>query len=529
MRANAGACVAALAASALLRCASFSGSDAERSDSSSPTPAEVVDSGGVPAEVLDAGADARVDPSCGLHERLVEGACVCAPGFARAESACAWSGVVVDPELLGVPPDAWAIDGGTLVDADQGGRVRFVGAGRSVRGALAQTVTLPTSTEIDVPLALSTTVELGAGTFSGELYLRGERSSFWSPSNRSLSSCLGERLLGQTMQLMLSGRSFVIFGGTPSWSISRVDIAPDPSCPLPGEVPNGDFSGLGRWSANSGEVVSFEVASGLGLNGASGARLTTTDTCSVAALYNTVAVPLGNPALEIIARAAPDGSRFRSRIGDAYFHDFSANPVFKPYRMCLPAGLRGLTLPLSLEIGGATPSCGGAVTLYADSVRFVDDPSCAAPEPVQNAHFDEPTIAPWVVSSASPGAVALRSGEALQLSRDRTCDGIDVTAFVDVPVPPPMTGVRFNYRVFGAGAPLQARVYVGGSSESFVAAPPPATNRSFCLPPRSFGNVVSASIGVSDIEGTPVCAESSFGTLRVDDLSASFDATCAYE
>ena len=518
-----------LALAAAASCADFSGEADGQGLDASTAPADR-DAGGDPdARVVGEGG---TPDSCGMHERATPGGCVCAPGFANAGAGCVWSGILRDPEFVGDPADAWAIVGGALDGAD-GGAVTFEGP-----GSVAQTIEVPTLAEAGGALALRTQlVEFDITRqflAQQELSFRGDSVHALAWPTTGLSTCLGERLMGRAFTLQASGRNQTLINLTDSrWAIDRMHIAPDPTCPLPGQIPNGNFDGVGGWTTQNYPGTEYAFDPGTGVEATTAARVRFFDSC-VGALRNVVSVPDAPSALEYTVKAPTSNTPYLLTLGPQSERR-RASTLYEKRRSCIPRGLWGQAVPVAFH---AERTCTLPVEFFVDDVQVVADAACESVPALGNASFDGAGIVDqWLVTQSSgQGFVqtSVRAGnQSLALTRSKLCDSVETSAAIDVPRPE-TGGLALRFLTEGPLANSRATVSVGTALHRTslaidgVSSEAP-TARSLCLSPESFGALVQVSLRHDHAGGDLDCSALAPTKVTFDDFTLVPDAACPGE
>ena len=504
-------------------CASFSGSVEELEDAGPGGEQPGSDSGAGPGSPDSGSASGSGGVTCAAHQRSTATGCVCAPGFGDQGGTCTWTGVLRDPEFVGDPAEAWTLVGGTLVPTE-GGRVDF-----GTRGSVAQDVELPTVAEVGGALSLHTTItSTGPGPGPQEISFRGaELQSLLSPSLQ-LSTCLGEGVMGKALRM----QALAAVGAPPirPWSIQQIVIAPDPACPLPGQVPNGDFEATGGWSTLARPGASYEIAPSLGVSGTIGARIDSTQSCS-AALQNLVSIPSAPTALEYAAKGGNGVDAPYTIALGLRQERLVATTLFRNQHTCVPRALLGQTVTLSFE---ANAACQMPFGLFVDDVKLVSDPACDAQPAVRGGDFEAPdSLTTWVQGSGT--GTMTRTGSAstgfgLALARTFECDAASAETVVDVPVPSAGKGLALRFDATSPTGPTEVVVTVGSSlnASTFtfgpdgMSAPPP---RQVCLHPASYGGVVPLSLRHSRT-GSSTCTTVDITRVTFDNFRVEEDPAC---
>lgn len=509
-----------------MSCAAFDGSPSELGPDAS-TPGTTTADSSTPPDASQADASVPAT-SCGAHQRPTETGCACAPGFTDQGAGCVWTGIIRDPELVGDPAGVWTVVGGDFQDAGAG-RVFFPS-----RGSVAQEIELPTLAEVGSPLALQTVASAAIGSSAvrtQEVSFRGTGTQPVVSISPTFSTCLGEKVMGQALRLQATGRHRLTLVGRDEWAMHSMQIAPDASCPLPGQIPNGDFQSVGGWSTVAYEGAAYDISGGQGVDGSVGARVENATSCD-ASLSNVASIPNRPTAIEYAIRGAVGSTPYVVSVGTRS-EARTATAVFQIVRSCLPRALQGQVAPVRFSAGA---TCTLPVGFIVDDVRLVDDPACAQEPALRAADFESATtFETWRTTSSNETASMSRgptaTGLGLALERSKGCDYIYVATTLDVPVPPTGTGLALRFDTVGPLGAGRSSVSVGTSLYSKSLAfgggdSTSSTPRQVCLDPESYGGLVDLTL-MHDREGSIDCAASDPTKVVFDNFRLEEDPACA--
>ena len=476
--------------------------------------------------------------SCAEHASCSDAsgtaACTCAPGYSREAGACTWTGVVKDPGFQNAP-QAWTLSTGATLDAAATGSGEVdpgtltLGDGRSNELVQAtQEVALP-------PLSLSGPLALRLRTKgscyscypTAQLEVKLDGRYLPVPAGNAygdVSLCLGERHMGKrgTLALVSETPSYA----TQTVTLDRVSIEPEPTCPRPGEVFNGDFERADGWSATGAAVLQAST----GVDGSRGAHLAGTYG-HPARLQGSVSIP-DAPRQALEFSAAGSGDPLNVRLGDLLLGRIAASGAWTRYQMCLPDGLRGLGSSLSFAVDGAY-GVNGNGTWDVDGVHLVEDASCGDAAPLPNAGF-ESTGNPnaWSITGGYgvgweflvDPAVAKSGVRSMHFSSTEPCSDAYFANLVTVPQPKEGAGPAVRYWTKRSGTHLTARALIG----DWARVGSEWTQHTDCLSPRVVGRTMQYQLWVYG--GGGLCANT-FPTehVWVDDFEVTTDAACPVE
>lgn len=496
--------------------------------------------------------ECTVDADCaGLaHTTCFEKVCTCVAGYADAADGCVWAGVVNDPGF-NMTPDQWMTSGQASIHP---GQLVLSTSDPSCGsfGTALQSVTMPRASRAE-PLVFATTFNTGGAfeftdvrpaivTGSAEIY----------PTSRV---CLGAAHyapessvgLGAEVPFALTGQGSRCAGSLSDLDIYRFDIVPataDDDCPEPGQVLNGDAEGDGGWTFyTDGSGASASYAPGVGANGSTGIRLSTTLDCETATATVPVSVPLpdatGSPALSVF-----HSGQLTASLGQVFASDgvrgFETPPV--PLsgsgaptidRYCVPAPQRGTVVPFTATIYHAVPPpCTSVANLegIVDDVTVANDPACGTSALVSDPGF-ESGLMPLGRRELHGSSVAVvadsqaHSGQHdLAITVRDACATGTFETLVSAPLVHPGEGaaVSFYYRL----SPGTSTLRVSGAP-SFTPTRDGEWHQAFaCIESRVPGRAEPFRVALETSRQATTCAPIPAETVRIDDLAVVSTPMC---
>lgn len=511
--------------------------------------------GACAAGFQDDDGNGTCEPICGTercraHElcELSSGAptCVCAPGYERAGEGCAWKGALKDPAFQDDPKGAWTLEGGAQIDPAAAGVVSpglaRVPSASCSGGRVRQRFAMPAVVDAE-PLALElasyrTCSRLGSrlpipcfGYVAMGLADRTVLGGFVSglpPSGGTATYqakdrlCLGDRAFVPTFELAFQAACGI---STLEAGFDHAAIVSAPECPMPGEIPNGNFEGAGGWQAVGSGA---EIAASGGNNGSRAGHVTTSARCEEPTLAGWISPRTVMPraALVMTVKGTTGKDMNVTLVRGGLVATVRGTNVFDRVAVCLPEWTRGLAWPLNLTASSGTGgSCADpipTVDFLFDDLAIATDASCPDPAWVIDGGFESKSPArPWtgaynVVSSAT-GAHA--GGAYASISAGASCAAASMTQLATVPDPSAGAGgpmLRYWYK-----ASANAGATTGFSGGGDALDPAPAwTQRTKCLDPKLAGRPYSLVFTAS---GSTNCTSAS---LSVDDVEIVHDPSC---
>lgn len=375
---------------------------------------------------------ATEDADCGTHQYCnatdTGRTCECVAGYTKGVNGCVWTGAVEDPELS--KATTWTPVNGALMNPSAVGGVdpgeaSFLPSALCSLAHVKQAVTMPTFARSE-PLVLELSYKNqrvfnpgGGGT--DEVLMGVAFGDNWSPlpnfgdaNFHSVRICLPEGAYAPTgtagagAPVTFAVGPYQQPGACPNSLITN--FAVDHAAIVPpsagecgtrfGEGLNADAEGTGGWTFTVSGTSTGGFAAGIGANGSRAARINLGQRCDGARLETTFNVPAtANPAFEMFVGAGPGANptiSFTTGVSLSAFPSVSLATQTRTLRMCLPPALRGQTMGVSLSVSGGSGACADVLNLqaFADNVRVVDDPACAADERFTSGGFEQ-GAAPW--------------------------------------------------------------------------------------------------------------------------------------
>lgn len=463
--------------------------------------------------------------------------CKCLQGYvasgtqANGQLRCLWSGVVGDPAFT-FTPAVWAIaaDAGVDLTTPVFGQ-RDVGVmtvdQQSVLkpNLVSQTITLPAT---DIPWGYEANFSDGLG-----LVIRLDREAVQLKNNTYLrdtfTGCFGDRLRSGSQTLALSSAQLTTGYASGPLQLDHFEIRPNPDCPAPGQVKNGDFEAAGGWEISGGDIGPVS-------SGSHGLRFSF-GPCSFGLASTKVSIPSAElmPGAAISVR-----TRFTSTLGGQRSLSLSTglegNGVaitpganWASTTQCVPASLRGKVVNFLIS-GGAQGDCApatGTMDLEFDDATLVGDPACAVSEGFIDPGF-EAGSSQWALFSGATRVGASHLGwYSMQLNPVSVCDF--PTARQAVRVPDAVPGAGPALKLFYKAQTSQATFSVSAGPVSKTL--PNATNwtqATVCFPPAMSGLATYVMVSSTGPGGS--CATTMTGqTANVDDLTLTTDPSCPWQ
>lgn len=474
-----------------------------------------------PPDTVEETADAEVAlcPVCGPLARCDDPAvgCVCVdPVNTRLVGSRCYPLDFVDPDLDRDPDGAWSV-GGTNITHQQSGSVD-PGSWAILSGSLSQTLDVPpwaAVPKLAVDLYGASFVGTGTWDFAtgdGQVALPIPGFDITVPYRQ----CLGEAGHGDGVSFGLLARFL---------TVDRMTLVEDETCPDPGVLRDGDFSGGGSaWVLERGAIVD----NGAIASDDPGLVLPVDDPCAPARATQRISVPLaGVNALRFKVRTRP-GTTLGVALRERYPVSASVetNGLVETVSFCFTRFERGMVMPLTfvpLTPSGAQCVPGAAGLAEVDDVEFFDDSGCDSESLVSDPDFSR--LGPLVAGSLAINEVVRTTLEAPDAFDERSLridalpcpEAGDAQAWYDVATrwPPRTTesgpAVRFVYKTTG-----NPTGFVGTPDQTFPASAT-WTPYSGCV-----GGAVDGFVRFLRI-GLPSCGAH---TLALDELEVFADPAC---
>lgn len=462
--------------------------------------------------------------TCPLHStcELSARVCRCAPGYVLEAGACVWRGGPSDPGFTGAPA-VWQYPDGGAFDASLDATLVSPGVLFAPMGIVQQTFDMPTVEESE-PFALDVALRTACPNcaYSPEFEVGTGRAFTSSPAGPGRLQtaagiwrqrfCLGDAAYGRTTNLALGGTL-----DTYGFFFDDARYVPDPTCPRPGEVGNGDFEQPGGWMATEGAGV----APGVGTKASRGAQLLSTGgNCSLQSITGKLSVlsAMTRPALTFSALGTI-GKQLDVSLNGVVVASIAGGGSDNPETICLRPWTRGLSTTLGFSSGCEAGS------FVIDDVRLVDGASCPLDALLEDGDFERPgRVSVWSSyrdSNGGRGEVRHDGLDAhagagyLKLVGDNLCIAA-VEQDVQVPVSVASAGPAVT---FWAKGNTGGRVAVAGTAVNVTSAY--ASYRA-CLPPQRAGRRFRLFVGMRSQDGQFGCTGQAF----VDDVALTTDAAC---
>lgn len=449
-------------------------------------------------------------------------ACLCAVGYALENGTCVWRGGPSDPGFTGSPP-AWQYPDGGAFDAALDATLVSPGLLFAPTGFVVQTFDMPTVEESE-PFALDLALRTACSScaYAPEFEVGTGRAFTSSPSGPARTTtapgiwrqrlCLGDAAYGRATTLALGG-TLEPYG----FFFDDAVYVPDPSCPRPGQVGNGDFEQPGGWVATAGAGVVPLVGS----KGTRGAQLVGSGAdCNLQTITGKLSVPsaMTRPALQLAALGAV-GKSLGVLLNGVVVAAVAGAGSENTETVCLRPWTRGL----STTIGFASDCQPGS--FIVDDVRVVDHPSCPLDALLVDGDFESTNrVSVWSTYSDSNGGrgnVRHDGFDAhaglgyLKLVGDNLCIAA-VVQDVQVPI---AVGAAGPAVTFWAKGNTTGRIQVLDTPLGVTSAYAPYK---VCLPPDRAGRRLQLSVGMRPQDGQVGCT----GDVFVDDVALTTDAAC---
>ncbi len=370
-----------------------------------------------------------------------------------------------------------------------------------------------------------------------------------APVCAQTKACLGEAQYGGARELAIAALDASACGAGSDTEIrparlTFLSIEPEPKCPAPGEVNNGDFDfDAAGFSSPAGNTF---AQGPFGDDGSRAGRFTIATRCGTVNTSTWYSVPsaLTAPALELwLTRGL--GSEV-----DITFAEGLGGLRLPPnatgtQRICLPPATRGSAFPFTVfasgpgdSLPGSGSDCSDAFSTFAtiDSLRVANDARCAASSNVVNGNFelDADDLVTWwfnwtptesggpkAIPEIARGGVGRASDSAGHAVLDQ-CGSATLTTAIAVPAPVGGWGAALRaYYKYTAGVDGNARVGTSGSPQNALSPAADWTLVTVCLPQTTSPATVSFALS-----RFTSCGSSSPQELWVDDVEVVNDPSC---
>jgi hypothetical protein len=463
--------------------------------------------------------------TCPLHARCdaAKNACACATGYVLDGDHCAWRGGPQDPGFTGMPA-AWTYPAGGDFGRPAGAPLVDPGVLTVPPGEVAQTFDMPSLADAE-PLALDLFLKSACTSCSDaapyEMGIGGTfQSAFAGPARYVAATgfwhqhlCLGEGAYGVATRLVLGGTL-----DSSGYLFDRAAYVPDPLCPKPGQVFNGDFEAAEGWAASDGAVI----MAGAGAAGTRGASFVGDGSMCLPTVTGNVSIPksIARPALALSLRGET-GKSVDVVLGDRPFAFVTATGTPRSEILCLLPWARGLATSLAVR-----SSCAAVGTVDVDDLRVVDEPTCPLDANLLDPGFENrlPATAWSSYRSASGGNGGVvhdgadgRTGTGyLEMIGASSCSGSITQEILVPPATPGGAGPAVHLWAKGVGSATLVvngtKLDVGSAYASFKA----------CLPAARASRRHTLEMMITARSGATTC----YGTVDVDDVELTTDAAC---
>jgi hypothetical protein len=478
----------------------------------------------------------------------------------------------LDPGFQNVPAGAWTLERGAAIMPTASGIVEpgALALDKTAICAVArarQMITMPTRAASEA-LALriaasgncktSTTSTINDCAVPGvSVIVNGAATYFYPPSPGPGTTCLGERAYGGAVDIIVqaayrTGCSYPIL----DLAIDHVGIEPQPTCPMPGTLPDGDFEATpGNWTtqasggtANPNAVA--ELQAGAGSNGSRALHLRTSDDCQGASVYGPISPPLAstpNLALQLNYRGTA-GENLTLKLGGTTIASIvAASAQSATARVCIPENSKGMTQ--TAQLGLFSPSS-SAVTctpprpreFVIDDLQFVTDPTCPAAAWVGDGGFERSDPARWwwvgsttdtvqggiaSVTVDTTAANAHGGSRALKVSTNGGCASAVAHLAISIPMPTATAGPALT--LFYRAGPALTSSYAtlsAGNGTTRLADVRDYTELQVCLDPTLGGQNAVASLQLSQFSDVACTVTFPAESIWIDDVVVTTSSTC---
>lgn len=462
----------------------------------------------------------------------------------------------VDPEFK--DPTAWTLGGGAVIDPtapglDDLGELVLGRQAACGGGGASQSVTVPSFADAGA-LALTHTVQrhcaaTGHECVGGTVGVRFGAGAIAIPAGETLvkaKTCLGARAYGATLDLSV-GAGDDNDCADPMLDalelrVDRLSIEPEPSCPEPGSVKDGNFDGdANAWTLQLDNGTAT-IDAGIGVGGSRAGHITTSQLCQAPKLRGIQSVPTGpQVALSLLVKGtAGKAALVGEEANLARWASLIGTGVFETPRVCVPEYAKGMALPLLLSTETPTGAC---TTLdmrdfVFDDLTFVVEPSCPMTAYVIDPGFERfPAVAQWnlAVNTSGSGAGATATvvddatqahggTHALRLAASQLCSSARANTVVTVPAATAGAGpaLKLWYR-----APKLANTLAYATVQSAtlaLAASGAYKQATLCLDPARAGQGVHFEVSLTS---AGLCSKAfTEESVLFDDFEATTDPSC---
>jgi hypothetical protein len=517
---------------------------------------------------------ANANPTCSAHAACSDSTgtpqCTCALGYSTTNDAkCTFTGGPAGGDFSSIDNSMWTAPKGT-VDPSAPGDGTSTGVLTLTPtdcntpagwGSIHQTFDMPSVAEAE-PFALKVKAkaicQADASGCYGEINLSTSLSNddLTLPSNAwtTLSQCLGEKAYGPNVDLTISnihtdGESGFCYSPGRQILIDSIAIVPDPSCPAPGGVLNGNFEANGGWTASG---TTAEVIASVGNNGSRGGRLAAaTRGNDYPNLKGTISAPSSMPNAALVFSYKGTNGRNANLVFQNPGSYLSTNALLKgtgtyqDIAVCVPEYVKGKVSNIVLSLPDSRTSTTTQTSSEADPREFIFDDFhfeskpdlCPAEMRIFDPGFERDNPQGWLFSVPSYNAASYySSGGAhggsryLAVYANYQCGSTSAYTTVVPPMPSGTAGpaIKFWYQLTKAGTASYS-LYAGNAYQQLAAtAAGTWTEGKLCVNSYDYGKPLNTYFYVYN--GT--CTSGQYGNynnggfLYVDDLTVENDPGC---
>jgi len=517
---------------------------------------------------------ATEDADCGTHKYCEVGGvgrtCECVAGYTDGVDGCVFTGLVQDPGFAAAA--TWTPVNGALLNTSAAGgadpgEASFLPSALCSLGHVKQTFDAPSFRKAE-PLVLELnyknqfdqqnfdSVNMGV-SFNGGW---GPLPAFQDSNYHSLRICLSEggyapaATTGKGAPVTLALGPYLPPNRCPNSMINNFAIdhaaivkANVGECgPMPGVGANADAEGAGGWTSSLTGSSSFAFVNGIGVGGTKAARVTLGARCDSASMETFISVPnVANPALDMFVGTNAGALGAKIQFGTSVFGLtlFSMLPppagTSGTIHTCLPPSLRGQTAPLRFAMDNiASGSCADLLnlSLFADNVKVVDDPSCASNDNFVNNGFEQGGVAFGsfgTIGSSTASAVVRTSAllahsgmKYLALESNGRCSNAGYTMLPTVPASVGASGPAITFFANVGNNPNASSQVRSGVTTQTLTEGNGYQKYTVCLNPLFVGR--PQVVTISHDGGSGLCDNSNYVQQNafIDDIEVTTDPSC---
>lgn len=512
---------------------------------------------------------ASEDTDCGTHEYCETGGpgrtCECVAGYTRGTgTGCVFTGTLQDPGFAAATNPPWTVANGALLNSTavggiDPGEATYLPSALCGLAHVKQTVDMPSFRKAE-PLVLvlsyknefnfmqfdrvSMGVSLGGGWFP--------LPNFFDALFHTTRICLPE---GGFAPAATTGRGApVTFAFGPyekpircpnssvnNFAVDHVSIVlanPGECSAVQGQGINFDAESTGGWTFTTTGSSTSGFGNGIGAGGTKAAFVTLGARCDSAFMTTQFNVPLvANPAFEMFM-GSNVGANASVDFGDGLFQLSVPSGSSTTVRTCLPPSLRGQAMNLRFSLNGGSGLCAQILNhqVFADNVRVVDDPACAAVTNFSNVGFEQGGVAfgsfASVSTSTSAATVKNTAGQAhsgtrfLAVESFGRCTSSGLRMLPTVPAAVGANGPAITFFAnVGVNPDASTNVFTNGVSTVLVEGGG-YQKRTVCLDPLFIGR--PQPVTISHNGGSGLCDNSNYvvQSVLVDTIEVTNDPIC---